>query len=70
MFVRCVVALIMSREKRQLRIYVCIVEHTYSKSKDQPGNVVANPARGQLNRAHVYTIVRVLLNYILYSTVF
>ena len=67
MFVRCVVALIMSREKRQLRIYVCIVEHTYSKSKDQPGN---NPARGQLNRAHVYTIVRVLLNYFLYSTVF
>ena len=24
--------------------------HTYSKGKDQPGEIIANPARGQLNR--------------------
>ena len=31
-------------------MYVCMVI-TYSKGKDQPGEV-ANPARGQLNRAN------------------
>ena len=36
-------------------MYVCMYMHvcmaiTYSKSMDQPGNKVANPARGQLNR--------------------
>ena len=28
---------------------VCVYDHTYSKSMDQPGKV-ANPARGQLDR--------------------
>ena len=28
--------------------------HTYSKNIDQPGNKVANPARGQLNRENGY----------------
>ena len=32
--------------------------HTYSKSMDQPGEVV-NPARGQLNRENEYFPVRV-----------
>ena len=30
-------------------VYICMCGHTYSKGKDQPGNVT-NPARGQLNR--------------------
>ena len=33
-------------------MYDCVVI-TYSKSKDQPG-MVANPARGQLNRGNEY----------------
>ena len=33
--------------------YVCMCGHTYIKSKDQPG-MVANPARGQLNRENEY----------------
>ena len=33
--------------------------HTYSKSVDQPGKVVANSARGQLNRKNEYFPVRV-----------
>ena len=32
-----------------VHMYVCMYGQTFSKSKDQPGNV-ANPARGQLNR--------------------
>ena len=39
-------------------IYVCMYDHTYSKSMDQPGKV-ANPARGQLNRENEYFPVRV-----------
>ena len=34
-------------------MYVCMVI-TYSKSKDQPGKKVANPARGQLNKENEY----------------
>ena len=34
-------------------IYVGMYGHTYSKSMDQPG-MVANPARGQLNRENEY----------------
>ena len=34
-------------------MYVCTVI-TYSKSKDQPGKKVANPARGQLNKENEY----------------
>ena len=37
---------------RSNTMYVCMVI-TYSKCKDQPGEV-ANPARGQLNREHEY----------------
>ena len=39
-------------------MYACMVGHTYSKSMDQLGNKVANPARGQLNPrqpAHLHT---------------
>ena len=35
-----------------LVMYVCIYGHTHSKSMDQPG-MVANPARGQLNRGNM-----------------
>ena len=34
--------------------YVRVYNHTYSKSIDQPGKVVANSARGQLNRENKY----------------
>ena len=40
-------------------VYVCMYDHTYSKSMDQPGKV-ANPARSQLNRENEYFPVRVL----------
>ena len=41
--------------KREAHKYwsMCMYDHTYSKSTDQPGKV-ANPARGQLNREHEY----------------
>ena len=31
-----------------------MVTHTYSKSMDQPGKKVANPARSQLDRENKY----------------
>ena len=34
-------------------MHVCMYGHTYSKSTDQSG-MVANPARGQLNRENLY----------------
>ena len=38
--------------------YICMYGHTYIKSMDQPG-MVANPARGQLNKKKSYFTVRV-----------
>ena len=43
-------------------IYVCIVITYYSRrvpGMDQPGKVIANPARGQLNRENEYSLVPV-----------
>ena len=42
-------------------MYICIVTHIYSKGLHQPGNKVAGPARGQLNRENEYFPVRVLV---------
>ena len=41
---------------RELRCtYVCMYDHTYSKSMDQPGKV-ASPARGQINRKNEFSL--------------
>ena len=44
--------------KRFRGMYVCMYDHTDSKSMDQPGKV-ANPARGQVNRENEYFPIRV-----------
>ena len=40
---------VVSMEESRGKVHVCMYDHTYSKSMDQPGKV-ANPAHGQLNR--------------------
>ena len=46
---------ILGRRGDALRLYVWMYGHIYSKNMDQPG-LVANPARGQLNREIIISL--------------